>query len=708
MNTFSLPVETYERDYDIVGGYRDQAARYLQLQTNKPYEECLAFVRQRIHPDNPDGLKDPVTTFIGKDKNGDRVLKSSTLMRVLTTVQKNDYRMSPAMNAYMPESARESDHSKFIKEGVEKRKVFKKAMLAAGQRGDTDAFVKNKGEQENRKINNNSYSGATLSQATSLFFQSTHPSLTSTCRSATSYANAANEKILAGNRHYYSPEITKANILAIIDGVDLEVIEKACTTWKFHMPTPDEAWEAIHYSSKYYWESEYHEQTIRTMLTNMSAVERAAVVYAEDLFQLHIYNKEFVENFLFKLAYTSPVSDGDGVDDILKTVDRDMHLLIVFLHFEDAAGLTLEEIYEQKPSVVGQMNATARALIETLATYNDFIKAFLVAKTLPSSLWEFPQARRKVVPISDTDSTMFTMGNWVREIYGYDCMKPEATRVAFGMVFIVTGVAAHLLAMLSASMGVEMSKRRVLSMKNEFYFKVLVSTTRAKHYWAAQSAQEGNYFKQYKLERKGVSLRGSSVPQHIRDQGEEFMKYVLDQTINEQKIDVVGKLKEFGDIERNIISSIQGGDGEYTIGVRVKPEESYKNPMQSAYAHYLFWEEVFAPSFGHAPPPTYTAIKVNLVAANITEIKTWASQMQDRGLAERLLNYVETNKKKTITALYIPSIIVEEKGIPDDIIVGIDLRNIIATNMAPFYLMAESFQAMFRNKNRDRLFSDFY
>ena len=708
MNSFTRDLSEYKRDFDIVGGYRDQAARYLQLQTGKDFETCLAYVRKRIDPSHPRGMKDPAIAYIGKDQNGDRLLKKSTLASMLRTINDRDYLMSPAMNVYLPESVKKSDHSEFIREGVAARKVLKGEMFKAEQRKDMINYVKYKGEQENKKINNNSYSGGTVSSATMLYCPSTHPSLTSTCRSATSYANAANEKVLGGNRHYFDPEITKANILSIIGEMDIPAVKATCDKHGLHYPTPDEAWGVIEKSSKYYWKSEYHETTIRRMFDNMAPEERAAVVYGADLRQLFEFNREFVTEFLQRLAYTSPTSDGPGVDDVFNSIDRDMRLLVVFLHFEDAEGIAVGDLYEQRPEVIGRMNATSRVLIKTLDDYRMFIRTFLVGNLMPSNVHDFPNARREIVAISDTDSTMFTMEWWVEAIFGYKSMKPEATRLAFGLVFVVTGMVAHLLAKLSAQLGVKEDKLRILAMKNEFYFKVLVSTTRAKHYWAAQSAQEGNYFPEYKLERKGVALRGSAVPQEIRNLGEEFMRYTIDQVIAEKPIDLAGKLKEFADIEREIINSIRRGEGTYTNSVRVKSQSSYKNGTSAAWVQYEMWEAVFAESYGKAPPPTYSAIKVSLNCPNITSIKEWAASMEDRGLAERLLKYCEDNKKTTITSIYIPAIIVEELGIPEDIIRGVDYRKIISTNMSPFYLMGESFQAMFRDANQQRLFSDIY
>ncbi|MFO5452970.1 family B DNA polymerase, partial [Klebsiella pneumoniae] len=51
--------------------------------------------------------------------------------------------------------------------------------------------------------------------------------------------------------------------------------------------------------------------------------------------------------------------------------------------------------------------------------------------------------------------------------------------------------------------------------KNVFYFAVLALTTRSKHYFASQDAQEGVMFNESRMEIKGVGLRDSKVPKRI-------------------------------------------------------------------------------------------------------------------------------------------------------------------------------------------------
>ncbi|MFO5973242.1 family B DNA polymerase, partial [Pseudomonas aeruginosa] len=55
----------------------------------------------------------------------------------------------------------------------------------------------------------------------------------------------------------------------------------------------------------------------------------------------------------------------------------------------------------------------------------------------------------------------------------------EANRLVFALVFLVSEVVMHILAIQSANMGVSKDKLRLFAMKNEYYFAVLALSTRS-------------------------------------------------------------------------------------------------------------------------------------------------------------------------------------------------------------------------------------
>jgi hypothetical protein len=712
-NPFVLPDENYRRDLNIIAGYYDDAAKYLQLQTGRPIDECLEFVRNRVHPGKPSGFSDPRSLVLSKDQNGDREPTMQTFMQFLTKVTKNDLLLSPSMAAYIPEDQKASTHAKYIEEGVKKRKKVKGQMFEAERNGEEEKALVKKGEQNNLKINNNSYSGATVSTATILYYKSTHSSLTSTCRTATSYANAANEKFISGNRHYYNPEITKSNILALINGADLDWIKQACDQFGLVYPTADDVVACVRHSSNLYWSgqatihNDCHLASIQRMAETMTPTERAAVVYISDMYHLHKLNPEFVINFLQELSTVGGADCGVS-EDQYNEYDEDVQMLANFLCYNEVDGRTNETLLEEAPEIYEKIKASAQNVIHVLEKYNPMIRAFWLTKTVPSSIHAFPSAYRKAAVVSDTDSTMFTMQYWVEQCFGYVSYSVEAQRIVFAMVFLVSELMIHILAIQSANMGVSQRKLRLLAMKNEFYFAVLSMTTRSKHYYASQDAQEGLMFPKPKLEVKGVGLRDSKVPKKINDGAKDMMEEIIATIKAEDKLDMRSILKEIGDIERSIVASVENGSYEYMTSGQVKSKESYKNPEVSNYMQYELWRDVFAPFLGKVKEPPYSVVKVSLIASNKTEIEAWCQRMGNDRLATRLKEWLLLRKRSNLGTLLIPHEIVESSGIPKEIIAGVDTRKIIFNTMGVYYLMLESLGIFKQDKKLARLISDYY
>jgi hypothetical protein len=247
-----------------------------------------------------------------------------------------------------------------------------------------------------------------------------------------------------------------------------------------------------------------------------------------------------------------------------------------------------------------------------------------------------------------------------------------------------------------------------LAMKNEFYFAVLSMTTRSKHYYASQDAQEGLMFPKPKLEVKGVGLRDSKVPKKINDDAKEMMEEIITTIKSEEQLDIRSILKHIADVERSIIASIEGGSYEYMTSGQVKAKESYKNPEVSNYMQYELWRDVFAPFLGKTKEPPYSVVKVSLVGSNKTEIDAWCARMGNDKLATRLKEWLLQRKRNNLSTLLIPHEIVETTGIPKEIVSGIDTRKIIFNTMGVYYLMLESLGIFMLDKKITRLLSDYY
>jgi hypothetical protein len=706
-NPFLLPVEHYNRDLNIIDGYLNDNALYLSLMTGDSMPECLEFVKSQVRPDGPTPLKNPRALILNKNDKGDREARGGSFMGFLNRVEKEKLLLSPSMAVYMPEDRRQSTHAIYIEEGVKRRKVAKTAMLDAERAQNKEVALFKKGEQNNLKINNNSYSGATVSTATILHYKSTHSSLTSTCRTATSYANASNEKFIMGNRHYYSPEITKANILSIINNSDLAAIDTMCQQFGLHYPTPEEVIDVIRYSTANYWSGETHFNTFLTMATNMTPVQRAAVVYVGDLYHLYQYNRDFVKTFLFELAELGNPSVVVSKEEY-ESYDDDVALLANFLCFDLAKGRNNKELIKDDPAVWNQIKSTARHAIEVLVKYKPMLEALFMTTNVPSSIHAFPSVYRRAAVVSDTDSTMFTLQYWVEQLFGKVIFTEEAKRVVFAMVFLVCELVMHVLAIQSANMGVSKKKLRLLAMKNEYYFAVMSLTTASKHYYASQDAQEGIMFLKAKMEVKGVGLRDSKVPQKINKTAKAMMSEIIETIKNGEKLDMHDLLTRVANLEREIVESVNNGKFEYLTTGQIKGKESYKNENNANYKQFELWRDVFAPSFGVTKEPPYSVVKMSLAVNNKTDIDRWCEQMKNPELAKRLKDWMLEQRKTDLGTMMIPMSVVESTGIPREITCMIDTRRIISNTMRTFYLMLESLGIFLAEKNNIRLISDYY
>ena len=137
-----------------------------------------------------------------------------------------------------------------------------------------------------------SLSGMHASPSTVGYNKSSHSSLTSLCRCATSYANSSNEKFLGGMRHYYAPTIIYNHLLTSMRSCNHELIEKVITDFNLHYPTTDEVMDLIRVSANNYWRNEDELVKIRNFVDKMTPAEKAGFAYVGDFYHFDKYNTE--------------------------------------------------------------------------------------------------------------------------------------------------------------------------------------------------------------------------------------------------------------------------------------------------------------------------------------------------------------------------------------------------------------------------------
>ena len=709
-NPFVLPTSEYKRDIDPVGHYIEQATEFLAIRTKRSKEECQEFVKASIRNRTlfPE-IRNPKMRYFERQENGDRIEVEGNLLNYISDSVKNQELIAPTLTTYLNPKAKQSILVHYIDANVKARSVAKKAAFVAKAAGQKElANIKNI-EQTNRKLSNNAISGAHVSASTPLANKTAHSTLTSNCRSTSGYGNANNEKLLCGNRHYWNSHITLSNIVSIITHTDLVKLEQVMIKYGIKYPTAEDTIDCVELSSSNYWTDRKMFGKICDLVNDLTPIQRAAFVYVGDVYQLMKHNDSLVRTFVDKLSSKIMIGGMEDSFAFVKAAPEDNLNLAHQICGQEMKGKGKDYNAIKDTEELRTLALTAKNIETTLNEYSDLIGALWVTNNLPSSVAYFPESIRKAALTSDTDSTIFTVQDWVEWFSGSIGFDDKCMAVAATMIFLASQSITHILAMMSANFGIEEKRIHQVAMKNEFKFDVFVPTNVAKHYYAIISCQEGNVFTEHESEIKGVHLKSSNSPKAITKKAADMMEEIMMTVYEGKKISLMKHLTMIADTERQIIQSIHSGELTYFRLGEIKTPEAYKKSAdESPYGHHILWEEVFSQRYGTYSAPPYQTIKISTILENPTSTTKWLSEIEDKQLAERMQKWFLKTGKRQLPSMMIPVEAVRMNGIPKEILSAIDIRKIVYDLCKIFYLILETLGFYVCNDNMTKVISDFY
>jgi hypothetical protein len=724
-NPFVLEKEEYQREIAPLRHYVEDVALFLSKMTGDPIEVCTEFVKTNLKPGGAFEFKDPKIKYLERVDYEDRVEKEGTLLGYITDSLRNKELIAPTLTTYVNPEEKQSLLVEFVDENVAIRSKAKKAMFAAKMAGNVDLELFKNSEQSNAKIANNSISGGHVSTSTPLYNKTSHSTLTSNCRSTSGYGNANNEKMLSGNRHYHHPTIVINNIISIANRTDLGELQDVMTEYNMHYPTADEAMECVLYSTRFYWKSQKQEKIILELLQKLTPLERAAFMYIGDLFHIAMYNDKVVRHFIHELS-TPCYGDFDNPMEIIHNLREEYVLLAVQLIPEHMRGVdwkklkcTPDEKAEDKDAEfvraegdrmkASHIAKTVMNINNTILKYRSFIECFFVTTNVPASLAFFPTSIRRSALTSDTDSTIFTVQDWVEWKTGRMVVDDETNGVAATMIWLAAEAITHILARMSANFGIETKRIHQVAMKNEYKFDVFVPTQVGKHYYAYIGCQEGNLYIEYDMEIKGVHLKSSNVPAEIMKKAVAMMQDIMDTAAAGGKISIAEKLNYVAEIEREIITAAIAGDSRFFRSLQIRSADAYtKDESSSPYQHYHLWERIFAKKYGNTDPPPYSVFKVPVYLPNAKSITSWLEKIQDNYIRLELESYFRETGKKTISTFLLPQQRVQVHGVPEELVLAMDLRRTVLDCTAVFYIILETLGWYCLDDKISELVSDYY
>lgn len=707
VSPFSYSDRPYVQNVDIVNEYVDQTALYLQMNSGKPIEVCRDYVIKNISTGGKFPIKDPKVMYLEQVTRGNRKQMQTTFLEYVGSATEQKRVMAPTFTVYKSIEEKVSLLGEYVGINLKKRKEFKKNMFLAERAGDAELEAYYNILQTSRKVLNNSISGAHASPYTPLYIKSGHSTLTSTCRISTSYSNIGNEKFIMGNRHYWCPDLVFTNIVSICKHTDLPQLDHILEKYNIPYPSVESVMGCIVESCKHYWHNNEAMNDIYVFVCNLTGVQRAAFLYIADMYHLAQEAPVIVRQILGELACCATV----GIDDhsIMKTLSADMVAYVSLLCSHILQGRSLDDLNKQDIQGYSIVAATATKVLTIIDNYADFISVLWRPNILPQSVATVPSMLRKAVVASDTDSTMFTAQYWTKWYTGKYSFDKQSYDIAYTMAYLASQNVIHLLAMMSANLGIHPTQIHELSMKSEYFFPTFVPTNSAKHYFNYTSAREGNVYAKPKIDVKGVELRSSNAPPEVMSNLKSYMCNIMDTVIERGSLTVADCLNPVIKQEKEILDNIMSGGYKYMRTQQIRDAASYvKGNASAGYMNYEMWQTVFAPKYGNVEPPPYVSVKVSLDLCNPTKIAAWIERMQDRGVAERMRAWLDKYGKTSINTMMLPKPILELTGIPEEILLAVETRKLVMGIMSPYYLTLETMGFYYRNDDHTRLITDDY
>lgn len=680
----------YKRDLDMMGHYVSQAGLYLSTMTGKPREVCEEYVRRQVQADGRFPIHDPKVMITVREKNGDRRSAQANMSKYLEAAVGREALISPTFTTYVSPKLEVSNLSRYIEGNIVKRGMAKKAMFKAEADEDHLLYAIKKVEQKGRKLGNNGVSGTHCTPSTPLYNPSAHATLTSTCRTTSGYGNANNEKFLAGNRHYFNRDIVINNIVSICDNVNYNDLEYVVKRYQFHVPTADEVMGVIEYSARlYFWNSEWF-SNIRSLVDRLTDLQRCAFVYVGDAYHLSKFNRGFMDAFLNRLSARIEAEHPQAEDVLKKAPDNYLNLAHQIC-FTEMVGISPRNYKEIAGTPKWHtLASTVENIAKTIHDHYDLIQTLWMTDNIPASVSHFPSSVRRTALTSDTDSTIFTVQDWVDEFGDGKPFSQKSRSIFATVVFLTSSTIRHVLAIMSANFGIAEEKRFKISMKSEFSFDIFTPTQLGKHYFAAISCQEGLVKKEIEYEIKGAQLKSANAPRFIIKGATEMMKDIIHAVSAGEKISLRKWLNHVADVENTIVNTIKADGMDYFRSITLKSKDSYsKGPEDSPYANHTLWQEVFAPKYGNMPEPPYRSYKINVSTTNPTKFANWLEKMEDQELAARMREYARRKGKKSIAVFNLPADILATGGIPAEIKEVIDYERIVRDICKIYYLLLE-------------------
>jgi len=677
--------EGYKHNVNPIKNAIKQGHNFIKNVSTLSDEEARDFIVNKIKL-----RKDPWVKYYYKNNVGDKVQGKMRLTEYIKMMYNKDTTVAPSLTSYMKpkkDGGQDSLYSSFTSINLVKRAKVKHEAAEAYMDGRFWEATELTNVQKTIKLLNNALSGAFASPSTVHYNPSAHYTLTSITRSVSSIGNTVTESLSGGNRIYFTLDDVLSHITDTVtripDGYYIGLIED----YGIHAPTPQEVLDVIHYSSDLYWKSKVNDEILLKYLNGLESHDLAKIAYNNDLLHFTKYNKEFSHKMILEFGSKKiGLVDKDKQVAMCEGQPHYLENLMTHICEEELRGIKFKPKDYIDTTVLDVVSSTYFHLSNVMKKYKDIFTALFSNQVLPINVAHTKEMIRRVIVLSDTDSTCGTYDHWVVDILGENDMGPVAIGISASVMTMTALAIENAINVFTTNMNVGEESMGKLKMKNEYFWKTFAIGGGTKHYYALMYIKEGSVYKDDVLELKGSQFIVSKTPLKYRDENEKMFMDINNTIANNEKLDASKYISWVLRIENEILDRIMRGDYEILSITEIKDSSAYKTPKASPYAHYKFWNEVMAPKYGQVEAPPYNAIKYSLNLSKKGQINKFLEEIKDQELKARFIAYMERTGRGSLATQLLPMDIIMDKGLPEEFREVVNTSKIINGVCSAMYL----------------------
>lgn len=593
------------------------------------------------------------------------------------------------------------------------RKKEKKLMLKAKQANDKIAATYHNNNQSTIKVNMNSLIGAMGSNYNFLSSIANFNSVTSTGRYFVTNAFAHGERFLHANFYFRDEEQLINHILTCRRyGPDKDQVLAVCKKIGFKIPSLKEVYDFLIKNLHNYQFATAH-PAIWNLLENAHPGELTFLFYMSNMKQL-VWENEWYFRPWFDAFLNTQAVDLSHVDEVdpqdLNELDGDLTVVLSTVCNTEMPinnkgnSISIYDTITQYPDLAKKFVCIGKYMQSKMDELQEVFDLFMCHNVGMTYVHELKHMFRDVIMLSDTDSILFTVKDWIE--WYQKTMKFTSTAYSVNaiVVYWLSKSIKSLIANMSRSFGAIGKDVFKMNMKNEFMMPIEIMTSLKKHYASILAIQEGVFYKTPKMDIKGVNLRGSNFCQETLDYVEWWIQDIINAIYDTGKVNVSQKIIDVLRFERIIYDSLRRKETRFLTIDPVKNENEYAEAEESIYFNYLFWEYVFSDKYGHIIIPTKCFM---LPFTNLLN-PAYQAMLADKfpEVKQRIHEFIIKYPSKEITRVPINPL---TNVIPEELIPIMHYKSIIYNNVKPFYIILQSLGISLGNgKNNKILLSDTY